>query len=54
MARPTSTIAAYGFLVSCYFYWDTRMQGFYLMEIAPGNLMQVQQTPIVFRRCQQR
>jgi hypothetical protein len=47
---PKSTIAAYCFLTSCYYYWDARTQGFYLLEVAPGNLVRVDQTPIPLSR----
>lgn len=54
MSHPYRPIAAYCFLMDCYFYWDARMQGFYLMEVAPGNLVQVQQTPIPLSRMEAR
>lgn len=52
MPQATSTIAAYGFLTGRYFYWDAQMQGFHLLELAPGNLVRVSQTPIALSSCQ--
>jgi len=50
---PAKPIAAYCFLMSCYYYWDAQMQDYCLMEVAPGNLVQVDQTPIPFQRLNQ-
>lgn len=51
MASPLhKPIVAYCFLMGCYFYWDAQKQGYYLMEVEPGILVRVKQTPIPVSR----
>lgn len=39
-------IAAYCFILNCYFYWDAELEGFNLMEVRPGELVRVEKSPI--------
>jgi hypothetical protein len=46
----TRSIAAYSFALNMWLYWNAQTEQFDLLELEPGKLVKVNQTPVTFRK----
>lgn len=47
----TRSIAAWSFALDMWLYWNPATEQFDLLELEPGVLVKVKQTPVTFRKC---